>query len=227
MLKRFKNELFTSIAMKNLYILRISSVYIDMAHPVTSQKQQPNMIVSAVRHMLCIFWDTRRMSWCEAFKPSDPVDGPRYQPQLADLKTAVKQKCTEYQRWQHKVICLDDNALMPIYSTLDLVDHWPIWHIHQIWRHPKTTCLLRRDSHFLSSTLIRMKSLKNSSMISSRPKTVIYFGAVSQIVWEEEKMCIWERKCIENLNCNYFFQINFKITSFICIELCSRYNCWL
>jgi len=59
--------------------------------------------------MLCIWWDQKDVVCYELLKPGKTVNTKRYQQQLIDLNRLLLKK-PEYQKRQHKVIFLYDNA---------------------------------------------------------------------------------------------------------------------
>lgn len=76
--------------------------------------------------MLCVFWDQRGVIWYDLLKTGETVNGERYKQQLIELNRALLQKRPEYQKRQHKVIFLDDNApshrARPARETVELLN---------------------------------------------------------------------------------------------------------
>jgi len=77
---------------------------------------------------------------------------------MINLNQALYEKRPEYQKWQHKVILLYDNApshtAKLVKETIEAFG-WEILshaaYSHQIWLRPITTYLHRWDTHLLSS----------------------------------------------------------------------------
>lgn len=62
------------------------------------------------KRMLCVWWDQKGVVYHELLKPGETVNTDRYRQQLIELSRALLQKRPEYQKRQHKVIFLHDNA---------------------------------------------------------------------------------------------------------------------
>ena len=60
--------------------------------------------------MLCVWWDQKGVIYYELLKPGKTVNTERYRQQMIDLNQAFREKRPEYQKRQHKVILLHDNA---------------------------------------------------------------------------------------------------------------------
>ena len=60
--------------------------------------------------MLCVWWDQKGVIYYELLKPGETVNTERYRQQMIDLNQALREKRPEYQKRQHKVILLHDNA---------------------------------------------------------------------------------------------------------------------
>ncbi|GFY24230.1 mariner Mos1 transposase [Trichonephila clavipes] len=60
--------------------------------------------------MLCIFWDQEGPIYYELLKPGGTVNTDLYKQQLFNLNDAILEKHEQYEKRQHKVIFLDDNA---------------------------------------------------------------------------------------------------------------------
>ena len=60
--------------------------------------------------MLCVWWDQKGVIYYELLKPGEAVNTERYRQQMIDLNQALREKRPEYQKRQHKVILLHDNA---------------------------------------------------------------------------------------------------------------------
>lgn len=69
---------------------------------------RPNCI--GWKTMLCVWWDQKGIIYYELLEPGEEVTTARYQQQLIDLNRALLEKRPEYQKRQHKVIFLHDNA---------------------------------------------------------------------------------------------------------------------
>ena len=60
--------------------------------------------------MLCVWWDQKGVIYYEFLKPGETVNTERYRQQMINLNQALCEKRLEYQKRQHKVILLHDNA---------------------------------------------------------------------------------------------------------------------
>jgi len=60
--------------------------------------------------MLCVWWDQKGVVYYELLKLGETVNTKRYQQQLIDLNRSLLKKRPEYQKKQHKIIFLHDNA---------------------------------------------------------------------------------------------------------------------
>lgn len=60
--------------------------------------------------MLCVWWDQKGIIYYELLKPGETVNTDRYYQQMIDLDRALREKRPEYEKRQHKVILLHDNA---------------------------------------------------------------------------------------------------------------------
>jgi len=60
--------------------------------------------------MLCIWWDQKSVIYYELLKPVETVNTECYRQQMINLNQALCEKRSEYQKRQHKVILLHDNA---------------------------------------------------------------------------------------------------------------------
>ena len=73
--------------------------------------------------MLCVWWDLKGVVYYELLKPGETVNAGRYQQQLIDLNRSLLEKRPEYQKRQHRVIFLHDNApshmAKPVRDTLE------------------------------------------------------------------------------------------------------------
>jgi len=73
--------------------------------------------------MLCVWWNQKDVIYYELLKPGKTVNTKRYQQQLIDLNSSLLKKRLEYQKRQHKVIFLHDNApshtAKPVRDTLE------------------------------------------------------------------------------------------------------------
>nr|AAC16610.1 transposase [Drosophila simulans]AAC16611.1 transposase [Drosophila simulans]AAC16615.1 transposase [Drosophila simulans] len=81
--------------------------YVDPGQPATSTAR-PNRF--GKKTMLCVWWDQSGVIYYELLKPGETVNTARYQQQLINLNRALQRKRPEYQKRQHKVIFLHDNA---------------------------------------------------------------------------------------------------------------------
>ena len=63
------------------------------------------------------------MIYYELLQPGEIVNTERYRQQIIDLNQALREKPTEYQKRQHKVILLHDNApshtAKPVKETIE------------------------------------------------------------------------------------------------------------
>jgi len=98
--------------------------------------------------MLCVWWGPER---CELLKPGEMINTKRYQQQLIDLNCSLLKKRPEYQKRQHKVIFLHDNApshtAKPVWDMHSAGKFYPMRLTHQTWLLPITTCLHRWVTH--------------------------------------------------------------------------------
>jgi len=111
--------------------------------------------------MLCVWWDQKGVVYYELLKPGETVNTKRYQQQLIDLNRSLLKKRPEYQKRQHKVIFLHDNAPSHSEKPIGMLEALS-WEVlpqltHQIWLLPITTRLHRWVTHLLSSALVRTK----------------------------------------------------------------------
>lgn len=60
--------------------------------------------------MLCVWWDQEGIIYYELLKVGETVNADRYKQQLIDLNRVMLRKRPQYQKRQHKVIFLHDNA---------------------------------------------------------------------------------------------------------------------
>lgn len=60
--------------------------------------------------MLCVWWDQKGIIYYELLRPGETVNTERYRLQMTNLNRALSEKRPEYERRQHKVILLHDNA---------------------------------------------------------------------------------------------------------------------
>lgn len=93
--------------------------WVDPGQPSTSTAR-PNRF--GRKTMLCVWWDQRGVIYFELLKPGETVDTKRYQQQMIALDSAIRSKRPEYEKRQHKVILLHDNApahkAKPVKETL-------------------------------------------------------------------------------------------------------------
>ena len=81
--------------------------WVDPGAPSTSTAR-PNRF--GRKTMLCVWWDQKGVVYYELLKPNETVNTKRYQQQLFDLNRSLLEKRPEYQKRQHKVFFLHDNA---------------------------------------------------------------------------------------------------------------------
>jgi len=79
--------------------------------------------------MLCVWWDQKSVVYYELLKPGETINTKCYQQQLIDLNCSLLKKRPEYQKRQHKVIFLHDNApshtAKPVRDTLEALS-WEV-----------------------------------------------------------------------------------------------------
>jgi len=78
--------------------------------------------------MLCVWWNQKGVVYYELLKPGEMVNTKRYQQQLIDLNRSLLKKRPEYQKRQHKVVFLHDNAshtAKPVRDTLEALS-WEV-----------------------------------------------------------------------------------------------------
>jgi len=132
--------------------------WVDPGAPFTSTTR-PNRF--GRKTMLCVWWDQKGVVYYELLKPGETVNTKRYQ-QLIDLNRSLLKKRLEYQKRQHKVIFLHDNA--PSHTANQFGTRWK----HSAGKFypglltrlgilPITTCLHRWVTYLLSSALVRTK----------------------------------------------------------------------
>lgn len=100
-------------------------------------------------------------------------------------KLAKERYSLAYQRKQQKVTFFEDNALPhTVNATLDLMEsHDPL--THATWCQSTTSCSHRWD---MRSTLIRKKTLRNSSINHRlKPVIVFFFDAALHILSKRRK----------------------------------------
>ncbi|GFV37590.1 mariner Mos1 transposase [Trichonephila clavipes] len=81
--------------------------YIDPGQPSKSTAR-PNRFDR--KTMLCIFWDQEGPIYYELLKPGGNVNTDRYKQQLLNLNDAIHDKREQYEKRQHKMIFLDEDA---------------------------------------------------------------------------------------------------------------------
>ena len=100
--------------------------WVDPGAPSTSTAR-PNRF--GRKTMLCVWWDQKGVVYYELLKPGETVNAGRYQQQLIDLNRSLLEKRPEYQKRQHKVIFLHDNApshtAKPVRDTLEALS-WEV-----------------------------------------------------------------------------------------------------
>ena len=69
-----------------------------------------NIDCKAVDGMLRVWWDQKSVIYYELLKPGEIVNTERYRQQMINLNQALCEKRSEYQKRQHKMILLYDNA---------------------------------------------------------------------------------------------------------------------
>ena len=81
--------------------------YVKPGQPAKSTAK-PNIYGAKV--MLCIWWDQKGVLYYELLKPSETINGERYQTQLIRLKRAIAEKRPEYATRYEAIIFHHDNA---------------------------------------------------------------------------------------------------------------------
>ena len=70
-----------------------------------------------------VWWDQKGVIYYELLKPGETINTERYRQQMIDLNQALREKRPEYQKRQHKVILLRDNApshtAKPVKETIE------------------------------------------------------------------------------------------------------------
>ena len=101
-------------------------IYLAPGEPSTSTTR-PNRY--GRKTMLCVWWDQKGVIYYELLKPGETVNTERYRQQMIDLNQALREKRSEYQKRQHKVILLHDNApshtAKPVKETIEVFS-WEI-----------------------------------------------------------------------------------------------------
>jgi len=118
--------------------------------------------------MLCVWWDQKGVIYYELLNPGETVNTERYRQQMINLNQTLSEKRPEYQKRQHKVILLHDNALSHtaklVKETIEAFD-WEILSqlrlTHQTWLRPIITYLHRWNTHLLSSASLLTKMYEN------------------------------------------------------------------
>jgi len=92
----------------------------------------------------------------ELLKSGETINTERYRQQMINLNQALCEKRPKYQKRQHKVILLRDNApshtAKLIKETIETFGkYFRMRLIHQTWFRPITTYLHRWDTYLLSS----------------------------------------------------------------------------
>jgi len=95
--------------MKSGYILRILSVR-SWVTPGESSTSTARSNRYGRKTMLCVWWDQKGVIYYELLKPGETVNTEHYRQQMINLNQALCEKRLEYQKRQHKVILLHDNA---------------------------------------------------------------------------------------------------------------------
>jgi len=116
--------------------------------------------------MLYVWWNQKGVIYYELLKPAETVNTERYRQQMINLNQALCEKRLEYQKRQHKVILLHDNAPS---HTAKLVKEMFEAFGWEIFSHaayspdlaPSDYHLYRWDTHLLSSASLLMKMFEN------------------------------------------------------------------
>ena len=76
-----------------------------------------------VRNEERVWWDQKGVIYYKLLKPGETVNTERYRQQMIDLNQALREKRPEYQKRQHKVVLLHDNApshtAKPVKETIE------------------------------------------------------------------------------------------------------------
>ena len=130
-----------------------------------------------------VFGGTRKV-WSIMSYWSRNVNTKRYQQQLIDLNRSLLKKRLEYQKRQHKIIFLHDNApshtTKPVRNTLEALS----WEVlpHAAYSPdlaPSDYHLFASMNHAFAEQRFGTKMWKNGSMNGSRQKGKIFTGVVS------------------------------------------------
>ena len=125
---------------------------------------------------------TWNVIYYELLKPGETVNTERYRQQMIDLNQALREKRPEYQKTQHKVILLYDNApshtAKPVKETIEAFS-WEIFS-HAVYSSdlaPSDYYLFASMGHALSDQ--HFTSYENASMTGLPQKSDSLFGVAS------------------------------------------------
>ena len=129
--------------------------------------------------------DQKGVIYYELLKPGETVNIERYRQQMINLNQALLEKRPEYQKRQHKVILLHDNApsrtAKPVKETIEAFS-WEILS-HAAYSPdlaPSDYYLFASMGHdFLTSTSLLTKMYENGSMTGLPQKSDSFFGVTS------------------------------------------------
>ena len=125
---------------------------------------------------------TWNVIYYELLKPGETVNTERYRRQMIDLNQALREKRSEYQKRQQKVILLHDNAQQNLSRKRlkrSVGKYFRTRLTHQTWPRPITIYLHRWDTHFLTSTSLLTKMYENGWMTGLPQKSDSFFGVAS------------------------------------------------
>ena len=95
--------------MKRIYFenLKRKRSWVTPGEPSTSTARSNRY---GQKTMLCVWWDQKGVLYYELLKPGETVNTEHYRQQMINLNQALCEKRSEYQKRQHKMILLYDNA---------------------------------------------------------------------------------------------------------------------
>ena len=115
---------------------------------------------------------------------------------MIDLNQALREKRPEYQKRQHKVILLHDNApshtAKPVKESIEafIGKYFGTRLTHQTLLRPIAIYLHRWDTHFLTSTSLLTKMYENGSMTGLPQKSDSFFWRGIHRLPDKGEKCI-------------------------------------
>jgi len=131
----------------------------------------------------CSVFGIKKVIYYKLLKSGEIINTERYRQQMINLNQALYEKRLEYQKRQHKVILLHDNApshTKLVKETIEAFD-WVILS-HAAYSPdlaPITTYLHRWDMHLFSSASLLTKMYENGYMTGLAQKSNNFFGVAS------------------------------------------------